>query len=450
VLARHLSEAQRWPEAAQQWRKAAVKTLRAGAWNEGLRQLDAGLRAAGALLEGEVRDRCELDLRMMVGGVSMGALGHSAPAAQSAYERAYELARKLDDRRNAALAGARLWLSAYGAGDLLRGERSVDRVLAEIGPQLQPIERQLILSTNAGMLGFQGRFVELARVLDETELSWARQVELAPEEYYFMDPATHGLAMRLVLLVALGKHDDFARTCDRTIARLESIGPIGSLICMTMLIYARYVAGDWAAIPTDLARFDDNVSRIEGATHYRNLSRLVTARLRSRVGDRAAVEEVAEVMDGAEVEFALQHLPRYQMIAGDAYADLGEIETARAYYGETLKGGPYGSQQWLRSEVLRRLGDLAAGADAVDEARRLYLDALQTAQTQGAPLFELRAALALARLGGAESLAKLREVCGRFEEGGPDVAAARRFLAKRSDRRRKGARAALLRPDSVA
>jgi hypothetical protein len=313
-------------------------------------------------------------------------------------------------------------------------------VLAEIGAHLQPIERQLILSTNAGMLGFQGRFIELEQVLNETELSWVRKVELAPEEYYFMDPATHGLSMRMALQAATGRNKAFAKTCDEVIERLESIGPIGSLICMTMMIYSRYVAADWDALPSDLARFDATVSRIEGAAHYRNLSRLVAARMRTRAGDRAALDEVAEVMGGAEVEFALQHLPRYQMIAGDAHADVGDAETARAYYAQSLKGGPCGSQQWLRSEVLCRLGSLAAGVGSAAEAERLFVDALQTAQTQGASLFELRAALALARSGGDEALGALEKICDRLEEGGPDVVAARKLLAERAGPRRKLAR----------
>jgi tetratricopeptide (TPR) repeat protein len=182
------------------------------------------------------------------------------------------------------------------------------------------------------------------------------------------------------------------------------------------------------------------VSRIEGAAHYRNLSRLVAARMRTRAGDRAALDEVAEVMGGAEVEFALQHLPRYQMIAGDAHADVGDAETARAYYAQSLKGGPCGSQQWLRSEVLCRLGSLAAGVGSAAEAERLFVDALQTAQTQGASLFELRAALALARSGGDEALGALEKICDRLEEGGPDVVAARKLLAERAGPRRKLAR----------
>jgi class 3 adenylate cyclase len=438
ILARHLSEAQRWQEAVRQWRKAAVKTLRGGAWNEGLRQLEAGLRAVAALPEGEARDAFELDLRMMVGGVSMGAVGHSSPAAQSAYERAYTLARGLGRRRDAALAGSRLWLASYGAGDLVGGERSVDRVLEELGPDIEPVERALVRSTLLGMLEFQGRFIEMATVLKETELSWARQTELAPEEYYFMDPATHGLTGHMVLSLVNGCGPSWTAACDHVRARLDAMGPIGSVICVTMLIYINYVAGAWEAMPEELARFDDTISRIEGAAHYRNLSRLVAARLRTMAGHADALEEVANVMSGVDVQFAQQHLPRYQMIAGDAFADVGEAETARGYYTEALKGGRYGSQQWLRSEVLRRQGDLARPA-STDEARKLYMDALETARQQGALLFELRAALALAEIGGVEDQLVLRRVCDRFQEDGASLAEARRFLAEHDREPRRDA-----------
>jgi tetratricopeptide (TPR) repeat protein len=432
VLARHLSESQRWREAAPQWRKAAVRTLRSGAWNEGLRQLESGLKAAAALPQGEERDRCELDLQMMVGGVSMGAVGHSAPAAQSAYERAYALARELSDWRDAALAGSRLWLSAYGVGDMVRGEASTQQVLEDLAAQLTPIEQALIRSICAAMQFWQGRFAEATDAHESTRLCWAEPIELAPAAYYFMDGAVQGLITQMVLTLVKGQHQAWLAARQNTSQRLESMSPMGAVIGLTMLIYTRYVAGDWEALPLELARFDAAISRIEGAAHYRNLSRLVAARLATRAGDRAAPTSLSAAMGGAEVAFALQHLPRYQMIAGDAYADAGELDQARSYFQESLKGGPHGSQQWLRSEVLRRLGDLAAG-DARGEAERLYSEARDVARAQGALLFELRATFRLAQLSGGATVGELAAVCERFTESGPEVDAARRFLDQQAE-----------------
>jgi class 3 adenylate cyclase/tetratricopeptide (TPR) repeat protein len=427
MLARHLTEAQRWRDAVAQWRKAAVRTLRGGAWNEGLRQLEAGLRAVRALPEGDERDRFELDLQMMVGGVSMGAVGHSAPAAQSAYERAYQLARDRGEWRNAALAGSRLWLSAYGAGDMVGGEVSAQRVLDDLGPHLTPVEHALIYDVCSSMLFWQGRFAEAAVAHEETRICWAEPINFAPEEYYFMDGAVQGVIAQMELMLVTGRYQAWLEARQDTSDRLETMSPMGAVICLTMLIYTRYVAADWESRPAELARFDAAISRIEGAAHYRNLSRLVGARLKTRGGYRAALDDVAAVMGGAEIAFALQHLPRYQMIAGDAYADAGEPDQARAYYEGSLKGGPHGSQQWLRSEVLRRLGDLAVKTFPLD-AERLYVQARGVARSQGALLFELRSSLSLARLGGTDALVELAEVCDRFSAPGPELEAARRFL----------------------
>lgn len=214
---------------------------------------------------------------------------------------------------------------------------------------------------------------------------------------------------------------------------------MGEVIGLTMLIYTRYLANDWEALPADLALFEEVVSRIEGAAHYLNLSRLVRARLETRVGVRSALTQVVEVMNASTVNFALQHLPRYQMIAGDAHADLGDAENARLYFNEALKGGPHGSQQWLKSELLRRLGDLAALTEP-ELARAFYTDAVSTAHSQQALLFELRAALAISRFRNDDGKGvELRSICDRFEEEGDELTEAFAYLGEAP--RREGARA---------
>ena len=118
LLAYHLGASARAREAVPAWRRAAVRTLHRGAWIEGLRQLQAALSAAATLTPDDERDRMELDLQMMVGGVTMGTVGHSAPSAQQAYERAYGLARRLGDAHSRGAGRGKLWIVASGKGGL--------------------------------------------------------------------------------------------------------------------------------------------------------------------------------------------------------------------------------------------------------------------------------------------------------------------------------------------
>jgi tetratricopeptide (TPR) repeat protein len=180
----------------------------------------------------------------------------------------------------------------------------------------------------------------------------------------------------------------------------------------------------------------ETISMIEGADYYMDQVRLVNARLDLLEGRSGVAETVDEIMSRPSVTFAKQHIPRYQLIAGDIHAGLGDHDRALAYYLEALQGGTFGSQQWLRSEVERRLGHLFKDNNfTVSES--YYRAALATAIKQRAVLFELRAGLALATLlnnhgRGDEAAELLAPICARVAEDGPDLTAARNFLEQAS------------------
>jgi tetratricopeptide (TPR) repeat protein len=363
----------------------------------------------------------------------MGALGHSAPEAQQSYNRAYDLARALGEIHIAALAGSRLWLAEYGAGDLDGVCASADRVHREIGAACDAVHKALICVSASTAHLFQGRFVDADRVLLETAAVHAvRGRELAPVEYYFMSQVAQTATTRMVLHLIAGHRQRWREACGEMCRDLEMIGPVGGVIGLTVIIYTRYVAGDWDELPADLALFEQTVSQIGGADHYLDLAHLVRARLETRSGQPDGLAWITRFMASEGVKFAKQHLPRYQMIAGDAHADLGDLDGARGQYLSALEGGPHGSQQWLRSEVQRRLGDLEAASN-VDRARTWYEEARQTARAQASALFEIRAVLSLARLAQAEGrpdgIAILHEACERLDGDGPDFDAARALLA---------------------
>jgi hypothetical protein len=99
-----------------------------------------------------------------------------------------------------------------------------------------------------------------------------------------------------------------------------------------------------------------------------------------------------------------------------------------------------GACGWCQPEILRAQGEwlLAEGAvDAKPAAEALFQKALETARAQGAPAWELRAAISLARLWHGRERAnvaqnQLAEVLGRFRQGqdGADVKEAATLLRK--------------------
>jgi tetratricopeptide (TPR) repeat protein len=214
-------------------------------------------------------------------------------------------------------------------------------------------------------------------------------------------------------------------------AGMVSMGPMGVVICLTVLIYRDILAEGWADLARHAQRLEEAVSEIEGATHFLDLVRLAKLLPAAR-SCQVEASAIAEAMARPSVAFAMQHAPRYLMIAGDALAALGARDSARANYTEALTGGPFGSQQWLRAELLRRLGDIAEDDEV---AEGFYHQALEVAAEQGATLFELRAAMGLARLWRGqgrptEATSLLGAVCVRLNEEGPDLTEAKAMLAE--------------------
>jgi predicted ATPase len=96
-------------------------------------------------------------------------------------------------------------------------------------------------------------------------------------------------------------------------------------------------------------------------------------------------------------------------------------------------------EQWSKAELIRQLGELtllAGGEPAAAKAEELFRQAMSVAQAQGAVLWELRAAMSLAKLWRDlkrtdEARTLLASVLGKFTEGldTPHLTEARQLLS---------------------
>lgn len=433
--ARHLSEAARPREALDAWRRAAVKTFGVGSWREGLSQLDQAMRALAGLPDGEERDRLELDLQMITGGVSQGAVGHSAPGALKAYERAYVLAKSLGETRQAALAGGRVWIGAYGEGDLDGVLSRLGQIDADLSNDADDVDRALVQGQMVTGHLFRGAFPIAAEMSRKALAVLEPAGEVAPPEYHYMSPLTSPQVTVFCSAVAMGQRETAQALATKLEHSLPSLGAMSRVISLTMLIYNGYLSGDWDGVIRCARLMTQAVGEIEGAAHYLDLCRLVEVRMAARTGDHGATAAIDATLERPSVAYAMQHLPRYLMIAGDAHADLGNIPRARACFEEALKGGPFGSQRWLHSELQRRVGDLFLAEGDRPAARTWFETASETARGQDAALFELRAALRIALLdrqdrSDADCAALLDPICARVPEPCSELDAARAMCGR--------------------
>ena len=122
---------------------------------------------------------------------------------------------------------------------------------------------------------------------------------------------------------------------------------------------------------------------------------------------------------GAEymVPYFLALSSRVELGAGRPEAALKLLEEARARVERT-------GERWFSAEILRLEGEanLALGRDRLARAKACFARALETAAGQGARLWELRAALSLARVEADDAglRGRLGRLCATFgDDSGP-------------------------------
>ena len=117
-------------------------------------------------------------------------------------------------------------------------------------------------------------------------------------------------------------------------------------------------------------------------------------------GDRAAgLADMRDAMTICREQEAI-FMPNYVFLLAEAEALSGEVEIAIARVVDQLAEISHSGQLWLEAELHRRHSELLLQRAPPDEpaAERAFTRALAAARGQQATIFELRAAVGLARL----------------------------------------------------
>lgn len=97
VVARHFSEGEAWGRALPNWRRAGRRALQIGASPEATSHLRSALDALEQLPPDEERDRIEIDILLELAPAAMTVRGYASETPKTLYQRAVELATKIDD-----------------------------------------------------------------------------------------------------------------------------------------------------------------------------------------------------------------------------------------------------------------------------------------------------------------------------------------------------------------
>ena len=402
MLARHFTEAGRSTEAVEFWYRAGRAAAERFANSEAIDHFERALAMLADATDLADRQRRELDILAALGPTLLALHGIGGEAPRATFERARALSTELGDIHTLFGALWGLWISHGLGGDAAIRQGLVAELLA-----IAERSGDADLELQAHHAAWGGPFeVRRADHLEHIERGLAiydpaRHVPAA-RHFGGHDAGVCGLAHAAITLWALGRPDQAMARSREALALAEEIShyPPGRTQAASFSATLHYYARDWPRT-REFAERAIAIGRDCGALLFVHLALPVYAVALANSGEAdaalQAIEDRAQVFgERGHPNTGVYMLP----LEGEALAAMGRTGDAitRIDEGLALAAGrdvrfwePY--TFWLKGTVL-----LADRSGRRDEAAACFEAAIAGARALEAPMWELRASTALARL----------------------------------------------------
>jgi class 3 adenylate cyclase/predicted ATPase/tRNA A-37 threonylcarbamoyl transferase component Bud32 len=350
----------------------------------------------------------ELGFQLGMGQALTNSRGYAAPEVAEVYGRAHTLVGALGDspQRFPVLWG--LWVFYQTRSQLDRAVELAERLM-QLAPGIQEHtgDDGMLLEAHAS-LGAT-RFVrgELAASLQHLleAISLYDADKHHSHAYMFgHDPGVFALAHVGWTLTFMGRVDEGLLRSQQSVQLAERLGHPNSL---ALALHFAAAVHQMRGEPTEaLARSDAQVKLageevlpfwMAGGQIWRGWAELVG-------GDPGGFGGIMAGMGmwrgiGAELV-----VPHFLSLVTQAHLDSGAVDAASASVEEALASLEASNERYFEADLHRLRGEVALARDDRDAAHASYRKALEVADAQGAGLFRLRAAMALAALGESQIL----------------------------------------------
>jgi class 3 adenylate cyclase/predicted ATPase len=435
-FAQHYAEAGQIEKSVVYWVKAGQRSAARSAMMEAAAQLQKGLDQLPLLPDSLERQQKELELRSGLGAALMIVKGYAAPATGDNYARARELWEQLGSP--AAFLHVPCGQVFYHVN---RCEFDVAQRLAE---DLLRVSRQH--NNSAGLvLGHMcsgrtlvsvGRFASARSHLEQALALYDPIGHSSLPHQVGIDPHVTSQTNLALVLFCLGSPDQAMAQGSAAVAGARRLAhPPTLALSLGIGTYPLALAGDNLALEE---RVNELVS--VAAEHGFSLYSAAGTILRgwAMVKNGNVTEGMALLRSGsASYRDTGQEawMPFFIGLQAAACEMAGQIEESLILSEEAFQIVERTGERWLEAELHRQKGQLLLQQGHPAAAEELYRKALRIAREQEAKLWELRAAVSLARLRRdqgrhAEARELLAPVYGWFTEGfaTPDLREAKALL----------------------
>ena len=399
LFAQHYAEAGLVEQSVAYWRKASRRSAARSAMAEAAEHLQKGLGQLALLPSSRERDRQELEFSSDLGAAWLAVKGFAARETGQAYAHARELWERLGSPSE--FLQVPLGQSFYHTycGELNLAHR-LDEALLRLSHQHEDTAGVILGHYSAGRtLIFTGGFTSsrshlqaaLARFDPISHGSLVHQVGIHPQ--------VGSQAYLGIVLFVLGFADQALARTNAAIAEARRLAHLPSLAA-SLNISTRLLSftGDDVSLDERVAQLAA-VATEQGFAFWSAQATIYRGWVEIKNGNVA--EGISLLRSGSaayRATGAALYIPHHIALLAAACEIVGQIEESLTLLDEASQIVERTGERWLEAEIHRHKGQLLLRQGDVEAAEELYCDALSIAMKQEAKLWELRAAISLARL----------------------------------------------------
>jgi class 3 adenylate cyclase/predicted ATPase len=400
VVAHHFTQAGLSEPAIEWWVKAGDRALDRSANNEAIAHLEKAISLAEGLADGPAQRLLRLRLQTTYGHALLHGRGHSQPETIAVFARARQLAAGIEDvvARFSAYYG--MWMGSFVRADLapMREVAVLSLRDARHSPGSPAAGRAL--HVYGVTCWFQGDYAGARTHLEQALAAYdhERDHRLAPR--FVFDDRVVTTGWLAVVVWALGKVDqaihllDSALSLARQSGHLPTIAWVHAYRCRFAGICRKPgLARLHAEEVLRLAREHGLPMRLADGSFYHGWARWCAGD-----GDgEAAMREGLALWN--EMHYRL-FAPLTGTLLAECEAEAGRAEVGLATLDAQLAAIEQTGERWFDAEVHRVRGKLLLKQRRPDvaAAEAAFMRAIEIARSQQTRIFELRAALSLAKL----------------------------------------------------
>jgi len=436
LFAQHYAEAGLVEKSVAYWGKAGRRSAARSAMAEAAAQFQRGLDQLALLPDTPERQRPELELNSALGAALMVVRGFGALETGQAFARARKLWEQLGFPSGflRVTHGQSRYHAARGEYDLaLRLDEDLLRVSGQRNDSSGLVLGHFSSGRNLAMVG---RFASSRSHLEEVVALYDPILHQSLVHQAGVHPQLNALSALGLVLFFLGFPDQALARSTAAIAEARRLAHPASLAASLALgTLPLSVVGD-RMINREWVDQLGAVATEHGFPHYRALGIFYNGWVKTT--NRDVAEGIWLLRSGLNDYRTTQSdllMPHYTALLAVACEIAGQIGEATTLLDEAFEIVERTGERWLEAELNRHKGQLLLRQRHTEAAEELYRKALGIAVEQEAKLWELRAAVSLARLRRdqgrrAESHDHLASVYCWFTEGfdTPDLRDAKALL----------------------